>query len=91
MAEHNAFDRKIWKDWQPEKFSLAPALPLISSPVLIIWGEQDKLVNVEGVPFLEKHLKTSRSVILKDTGHTPMIEKPEETAKPYLNFLKEKR
>lgn len=91
MAEHNEFDKKIWQDWQPEEFSLAPVLPLIQSPVLIIWGDQDKVVDVEGVTFLEKYLKTSRSVILKDTGHTPMVEKPEETAKPYLSFLKEKR
>lgn len=89
MAEHKEFNGKIWKDWQPEKFSLAPALPLISSPVLIMWGDQDKIVDVGGVAFLEKHLKTSRSVILKDTGHTPMIEKPEESAKAYLSFLKE--
>lgn len=91
MAKHNAFNRKIWKDWQPEKFSLAPVLPLILSPVLIIWGDQDKIVDVGGVAFLEKHLKTSKSVILKDTGHIPMIEKPQESAQAYLNFLKEKR
>jgi abhydrolase domain-containing protein 6 len=91
MAEHKEFNAKIWKDWQPEKFSLAPVLPLILSPVLMIWGDQDKIVDVGGVAFLEKHLKTSKSVIMKDTGHTPMIEKPEESAQAYLNFLKEKR
>ena len=91
MADHSKFDKKIWKDWQPEKFSLAPALPLIESPVLIMWGDQDKIVDVGGVAFLEKYLKTSKTVILTDTGHTPMMEKPEESAKSYLSFLKEKR
>jgi len=28
---------------------------------------------------------------MKDTGHCPMIEKPEETAKAYRSFLNEKR
>ena len=31
------------------------------------------------------------TVIIKDTEHVPMMEKPEESAKAYLSFLKEKR
>ncbi len=30
-------------------------------------------------------------VIIKDTGHAPMMEKPEETAKAYLSFLQEEK
>jgi pimeloyl-ACP methyl ester carboxylesterase len=91
---HREFNKKIWDDCQPfnsSKFSLAPILPLIQAPVLIIWGDQDKLFDVGSVAFLEKNLKNHRTVIMKDTGHCPIMEKPEETAKIYLNFLKEKR
>ncbi len=91
MIAHTEFNKKIWKDWQPLKFSLAPILPLIQAPVLIIWGDQDKMTDVGGVAFLEKKLKNCRTVIMKDTGHAPMMEKPEESAKAYLSFLKEKR
>jgi len=91
MAAHTEFNKKIWKDWQPEQYSLAPILPLIQAPVLIIWGAQDKIVDIGGVAFLEKNLKTFRTVIMKDTGHAPMMEKPEETANAYLSFLNEKR
>jgi abhydrolase domain-containing protein 6 len=87
---HTDFNKKIWNDWQPGKFTLAPVLPLIQAPVLIIWGDQDKIMDIGGVAFLEKNLKTYRTVIMKETGHAPMIEKPEETAKAYMSFLREK-
>jgi len=88
---HTEFNRKIWNDTNPFQFSLAPVLPLIQAPVLILWGEQDKMLDVGSVVFLEKNLKNHRTVIMKDTGHCPMIERPEETAKAYRSFLNEKR
>ena len=90
---HSEFNKKIWNDLWPENqwFSLAPFLPMIQVPTLIIWGDQDKLLDVGCVAFLEKNLKNYRTVIMKDTGHCPMVEKPEETAKVYMSFLKEKR
>jgi abhydrolase domain-containing protein 6 len=88
---HAEFNKKIWNDWQPSQFTLAAVLPLIQAPVLIIWGDQDKLTDVGGVAFLEKRLKNYRTVIMKDTGHCPMVEKPEETAKAYMGFLNEKK
>lgn len=88
---HAEFNKKIFNDWQPQHFSLAPVLPLIQAPVLIIWGDQDKMVDVGGVAFLEKNLKKYRTVIMKDMGHVPMVERPEETAKAYMSFLNEKR
>ena len=88
---HAEFNKKIWNDWQPSQFTLAAVLPLIQAPVLIIWGDQDKLTDVGGVAFLEKRLKNYRTVIIEDTGHCPMVEKPKETAKAYMSFLNEKK
>jgi len=88
---HTGFNRKIWNDSQPFQLSLAPVLPRIQAPVLILWGDQDKMLDAGGVAFLEKNLKNYRTVIMKDTGHVPMIERPEETAKAYRSFLNEKR
>lgn len=88
---HTGFNRKIWDDSQPFQLSLAPVLPRIQAPVLILWGDQDKMLDAGGVVFLEKHLKNYRTVVMKDTGHVPMIERPEETAKAYVGFLNEKR
>ena len=72
------------------EFSVGPALSKIDTPVLIIWGDQDKLTDIAGVALLEKNLKNYKTVVMKNTGHVPPIEKPEETAKIYRNFLDEK-
>lgn len=88
---HTKFNNKIWNECQPIYCSLEPILPLIQAPVLIVWGDQDKVLDVGGVAFLEKNLKNYRTAIMKDTGHCPMIERPEETAITYMSFLKEKK
>ncbi len=96
---HRDFNKKIWDDMfgnltkeassLRENF-LKPYLPKIQAPVLIIWGDTDKILDVGGVSVLEKNLKNYQTVIMKNTGHTPMLEKPQETASYYLNHLKGK-
>ena len=51
-------------------------LPEIKAPTLIIWGEDDMLVPVQDAHEFERLIPESRTIILKDTGHTPMLERP---------------
>jgi abhydrolase domain-containing protein 6 len=97
---HADFNKKIWGDlkWTPTKETpssienfLVPYLPQIQAPVLIIWGDADKILDVGGVSVLEKNLKKYKTIIMKDTGHIPMLEKPQETASYYVSYLKEKK
>lgn len=90
MAARREFNMKILKDWRPERITLAPVLPLITAPVLIIWGDQDKITDIGGIAYLQRYLKKSTTAIIKDCGHAPPSEKPEETAKAYLDFLRKK-
>ncbi|MCK9365264.1 MAG: alpha/beta hydrolase [Syntrophales bacterium] len=94
---HRNFNKKIWDDMvgniTKEALSarenlLKPYLPQIQAPVLIIWGDSDKILDVGGVSIMEKNLKNYKTVIMKNTGHTPMLEKPRETASYYLSYLK---
>ncbi len=85
------FNAKIMKDLTDEQLALEPFLPMIQAPVCIIWGDQDRILDVSGASILEKGLKNHQTVILKDTGHLPMMEKPAETAAAYMNFLKNQR
>jgi pimeloyl-ACP methyl ester carboxylesterase len=96
---HRDFNKKIFDDTYgnltKEELSarenfLLPYLPQIQAPVLVIWGDTDKVLDVGGVAVLEKNLKNNRTVIMKDTGHTPMLEKPQETASYYVSYLKGK-
>lgn len=88
---NRAFNEKIAGDFMKKPLSLEPFLPLIQARTLILWGDQDKLLDVSSVPILEKGIKVRRTVIMKDCGHMPMLERPEETAGYYLKFLQEGR
>jgi abhydrolase domain-containing protein 6 len=85
---NRSFYQKELKELAPDIFSLEKELPNIKVPVLILWGDQDNILDVSSVPVFEKGLKNHRTVIIKDCGHIPMIEKPEETAVKYLDFIK---
>jgi len=83
-----AFNEKILSDLRKAHLSLEAFLPAINMPVLIIWGDTDKILDVSCVSILEKKLKNYQTVIMKETGHIPILEKPQETATSYLYFLK---
>ena len=59
----------------------------VTAPSLIIWGRHDRLIDVSSVSILEEGIKNSEAVILEETGHVPMIEKPKDTASVHLRFL----
>jgi len=82
------FYEKEMKELGPEFSSLEKQLPNIKAPTLILWGDQDKIIDVSSVPVFEKGLKNHKTVIIKDCGHVPMLEKPQETATHYIDFIK---
>ena len=82
------FYEKERKELFADLFSLEKDLPKIKAQTLILWGEQDKIIDVSSVPVFEKGLKNHKTVIIKDCGHVPMIEKPQETAAHYIDFIK---
>jgi 3-oxoadipate enol-lactonase len=61
----------------------------IKSPTLIIVGEEDILIPIKYSKILNEKIKGSRLVIIKDCGHVPILEKPEEFNEIVLSFLKD--
>ena len=85
------FNQKIFKESLETDFLLLESkLGMIKAPTLIVWGDSDRVIHISSVPVFEKKIKNARSVILKECGHLPMLEKPQETADAYKNFLKDK-
>ena len=92
MVQTALANRKFYEKEGNELFadlySLEKDLPKIKAQTLILWGDQDKIIDVSSVPVFEKGLKNYKTVIIKDCGHVPMIEKPQETATHYIDFIK---
>ena len=82
------FYEKERKEIFPDFYSLEKELPKIKAPTLILWGDQDKILDISSVTVFEKGLKSHKTVIIKDCGHVPMLEKSQETATQYKDFIK---
>ncbi len=85
--DNRLFYEKALREIGPDFLSLEGQLPMIKVPVLIAWGDQDKIIDVSSVAVFEKGIKNHQTVIMKDCGHVPMIEKPQEAARHCLDFI----
>src|SRR5207302_1281463 len=61
----------------------------IARPTLIVWGDKDRTVPVAGADEYERLIPNSRKVILRDTGHVPMVERPARFNQLVAEFLAE--
>ena len=59
----------------------------IQQPAFILWGKEDRALDVSSVEVFEQYLPNSSSFIMEGVGHGPMIERPVESAELVLNFL----
>ena len=72
--------------YTPESF--ARLTRTIEAPTLILWGKQDKIINVEAANELQSLLKRAETpVILNNVGHMPILEAEQQVANHYLPFL----
>ena len=87
LANRKIYEKEL-KEIDPDFLSLEKELPNIKVQTFILWGDQDKILDVSSVPVFEKGLMNHKTIIIKDCGHLPMIEKPQETATDYIDFIK---
>jgi len=81
------FNQKMWNDIWEHREEALDLLPRLHIPVFIIWGESDRILHVSTVEVYEEHIPHAETVILKNCGHAPMLERPAETAGFYVIFL----
>ncbi len=61
-----------------QRHYVADLLPAIHTPVLLIWGHDDKITPPHVAREFEQYLPNATLVMLQHCGHAPMMEKPEE-------------
>ncbi len=89
-ASHNASNSRISKQIAPEFGELEPDLQKITARTLVLWGADDRVIDVSATQVFEKDVPNCSVVIMRNCGHIPMVERPEETAQHYLKFLEKK-
>jgi 4,5:9,10-diseco-3-hydroxy-5,9,17-trioxoandrosta-1(10),2-diene-4-oate hydrolase len=62
-------------------------LQRISSPTLVVWGENDRMVPHSHGETYAKLIPNAKLKLIPSAGHSVHMERPEETAKMVLEFL----
>jgi pimeloyl-ACP methyl ester carboxylesterase len=63
----------------------------IACPTLIVWGREDMLVPVRDADEFERLIPNARKILMNDTGHVPMLERPVKFNDCLMEFLAEPR
>jgi pimeloyl-ACP methyl ester carboxylesterase len=61
----------------------------VKVPTLIVWGEKDSIIPIRDADEFERLIDDSRKVVMKDTGHIPMAERPTAFNDLLVEFLDE--
>lgn len=99
----NSFRQKILKYFSSKDYTSAGALRetflrivnehvendaiQINTPTLIIWGENDKEVNIKNSKILKSLIPNSILRIIWKTGHSPNMEAPEKLSGLILEYI----
>lgn len=59
----------------------------VTMPVLIIWGAEDRVLDVSAVEAFKQRLPQAETEIYAGIGHLPMFENPQESAGRYQRFI----
>jgi len=78
-------NRSIAVDLQ--SYDLAPALPNVRAPALVVYGESDRVVQPRYQLQFRGSLLTSRFVAFFESGHFPFLEEPDAFARVTHYFL----
>jgi pimeloyl-ACP methyl ester carboxylesterase len=65
----------------------APRLGSVAAPTLLIWGRDDPFLPLSAGETLHQTIPGSRLVVIPDTGHLPMWERPDAVNRLILEFL----
>ena len=88
MARRNCI-AGIFTQYQQEIYGgLESVLDKISQPVRVVWGKQDRVLDVSSCEVMRPLLPSAEFDVMDDTGHLPMLERPKLCARRYRDFLR---
>ena len=85
--ERKILDEKIFSDFISNMSQKEDILNKITTKTLIVWGEYDRIIDLECANILEKNIINSKKIVFKNVGHVPQMEVPEELSEVISSFL----
>jgi len=82
--ENYTLEERIFKEMLAD--SVEQRVTGLETPALIVWGSEDRLINVETSKILIKLMPRSQVIVMQNIGHLPMLENPKQSALDYLKF-----
>jgi pimeloyl-ACP methyl ester carboxylesterase len=61
----------------------------VSAPTLLVWGVQDRLVDVGLSSRAVRTFPDARLLVLEDVGHVAQMERPDVVARAFLGLLED--
>jgi pimeloyl-ACP methyl ester carboxylesterase len=58
------------------EYDFRDRIPQIGAPTIVVWGEKDIIIPVKDADAFVSMIDGARKIIMKDTGHVPMFERP---------------
>lgn len=66
----------------------AEMLSAISVPTMVIWGKEDKLLDLKYAEFFSNSIKGSTLQVIEGAGHDPHYEKAKEISELLVSFIR---
>lgn len=86
-AAHNyELHTRIFRDLTAETPHMEQDVTGLATPTLIVWGEQDRVLDPSGAEILHQSLPNSQVALMPGIGHMPMLEAPYQAASDYKKF-----
>ncbi|NTV01598.1 MAG: alpha/beta hydrolase [Chlorobiaceae bacterium] len=70
-----------------KRTGLRARLHELDIPTLIIWGDRDRYMSPKFAEIARREIPGSKLVMIRDCGHSPMLEHPEEFASAIVQFI----
>lgn len=85
-ARSYPFSKKIKQDLAARPAPIADRIAMLRPPTLVVWGDSDGVLDPSAVPLWRARVPGHLVVVMKETGHGPMIERPQEAAALVLTW-----
>lgn len=80
MAHRARVNHAIFSDLVYSLSDVNAQLSDVSAPTFVLWGDSDRVLDVSCVDAFLAAISHAQAMVLPETGHLPMVERPGDTA-----------